>query len=76
MKALSIRNVPDHIYSGLQTLAKANRRSLQEQIKLILEKEVALANRSFMADAAKWRKLLNDRHLNDTVATVREDRER
>jgi len=36
MKAISIRNVPDHIYEELQNMAKTNRRSLQEQIKLIL----------------------------------------
>lgn len=76
MKALSIRNVPDHVYSGLQMMAKENRRSLQEQIKLILEQEVALANRSFLAGAANWRKRFQDRSLKDTVATIRKDRER
>ena len=76
MKAISVRNVPDHIYAGLQTMAKKNRRSLQEQIKLILEQEVELANRSFLASAAEWRKRLKGRGLNDTVAMVRKDRNR
>ena len=76
MKAISIRNVPDHIYTGLQTMAKANRRSLQEQIKLILEQEVKLSNRSFLAGAAQWRKRLQGRNLSDTVKTVRKDRQR
>ena len=76
MKAISVRNVPDHIYSGLQIIAKKNRRSLQEQIKLILEQEVELANRSFLARAAEWRKRLKGRGLNDTVAMVRKDRNR
>jgi plasmid stability protein len=76
MKAISIRNVPDKIYAGLQAMAKKNRRSLQEQIKLILEKEVKLSNRSFLADAAEWRKRLEGRRLSDTVKSVREDRER
>ena len=76
MKAISIRNVPDHIYAGLQTMAKANRRSLQEQIKVMLEQEVKLSNQSFLAGAAQWRKRLQGRNLGDTVKTVRKDRQR
>ena len=76
MKAISLRNVPDHIYAGLQIMAKKNRRSLQEQIKLILEQEIELDNRSFLASAANWRKRLQERNLSDTVKMVREDRER
>ena len=76
MKAISIRNVPDHLYTGLQSIAKKNRRSLQEQIKLILEQEIKLVNRSFLAVAAQWRKQLQGRSLTDTVTSVRKDRER
>jgi plasmid stability protein len=76
MKAISIRNVPDNVYTALQEIAKKNRRSLQEQIKLILEQEVKLSNRSILAGAAGWRKLLQGRELIDTVQMVRKDRER
>ena len=76
MKAVSLRNVPDHVYGKLQRMARENRRSLQEQIKLILEQEVELASRSFLAGAAEWRKKLKGRVLSDTVETVRRDRER
>ncbi len=76
MKAISIRKVPDNIYAALQAMAKNNRRSLQEQIKLILEQEVKLTNRSFLAGAAEWRKRLQGRNLSDTVKILRKDRER
>lgn len=76
MKSISIRNVPDHIYTSLQVLAKNNRRSLQEQIKFMLEQEIKIANRSFLTSAAEWRKRLKSRSLNDTVTMIREDRER
>lgn len=76
MKAISIRNVPDDLYAGLQAMAKENRRSLQEQVKLILEREVKLARRSFLTEAAEWRSRLQNRNLTDTVKSVREDRER
>ncbi len=76
MKAISIRNVPDHIYEGLQAMAKINRRSLQEQVKLIFEQEVKLANKSFLTSAAKWRKQLQGRGPSDTVKMIRKDRKR
>jgi len=57
-------------------MAKANRRSLQEQIKVILEHEVKLSNRSFIANAAQWRKRLQGRNLSNTVKAVRRDRQR
>lgn len=76
MRSISIRNVPDPVYDGLQVLARENRRSLQEQVKLILEQEVKLANRSFMASAAQWRQRLRKRAVGDVVKMVREDRER
>ncbi len=76
MKAISIRNVPDNVYVGLQKMAKTNRRSLQEQIKLILEQEVKLSKRSFLADATEWRKKFQGRSFNDTVKDIREDRQR
>ncbi|MEE8430110.1 MAG: hypothetical protein V3S16_02570 [Candidatus Desulfatibia sp.] len=76
MKAISIRNVPDDVYVVLQEMAKTNRRSLQEQIKYILELEVRLIKRSSVARAAEWRKRLKGRQFNDTVQSMREDRER
>jgi len=76
MKAISIRNIPDDIYFTLRTMAKENRRSLQEQVKLMLEKEVELANKSILSSASQWRKRLEGRNFTDTVEMVREDRMR
>ena len=76
MRAISVRNVPEDVYAGLQAMAKANRRSLQEQIKIILEREVKLNKRSFLADAAEWRKKFQGRKFKDTVKDVRKDRQR
>ncbi|MBW1716750.1 MAG: hypothetical protein JRJ13_16355 [Deltaproteobacteria bacterium] len=75
-KSISIRNVPEDVYVALQAMAKKNHRSLQEQIKLILEQEVRLSNRSFLAKASEWRRRLQGRQLSDTVKAIREDRNR
>ena len=76
MKAISIRSVPEDIYASLQTMAKVNHRSLQEQVKYILEKEVKLVQGSPLSRAAMWRKSLTGRQLTDTVQMLREDRSR
>ena len=76
MKSVSIRNVPENLYSSLKVIAKANRRSLQEQIKYLLELEVRLNRGSPVVKAQEWRKRLSGRNLSDTVGSVREDRDR
>lgn len=76
MKGISLRNVSDDVYEVLQAMAKANRRSLQEQIKYIIEQEVNLVKGSSVARACEWRKRLRGRSFIDTVQSIREDRER
>ncbi len=76
MKSISVRNVPDNVYTALQEMAKANHRSLQEQIKYILEREVSMVRSSPLATAANWRKRLKGRRFADTVKMIRQDRKR
>lgn len=76
MKSISIRNVPETVYTVLQELARTNHRSLQEQIKCILEQEVSLVKTSTLATAANWRKHFKGREFADTVKEIREDRTR
>jgi plasmid stability protein len=76
MKSISLRNVPDNVYRALQEMAKANHRSLQEQIKCILEQEVSMVRGSPLAAAANWRKRLKGRKFSDTVKMIRQDRNR
>jgi plasmid stability protein len=76
LKAISIRNVPDDVYSALTLMAKDNHRSLQEQVKFLLEKEIKLLKGSSTARAQAWRKRLAHRQLQDSVKLIREDRNR
>ena len=76
MKTLTVRKVPDDVYTGLAAWAAANHRSLQEQVRHILEREVRLVGRSPLDLAGDWRRSLADRRLGDVVAMVREDRDR
>lgn len=76
MKALSIRNLPDDVYEALKALAAANHRSMQEQVRCLIEREARLVAAPGLATARAWRSKLADRKLGDTVEDVRKDRAR
>ena len=76
MKALSIRNLPDDVYEALKMMAATNHRSMQEQVRCIIEKEARLATAPGLATAKAWRRRLAGRKLGDTVEDVRLDRAR
>ena len=40
MPSLSLRGLSDQLYEGLQQLAIRNHRSMQEQVRLLIEREV------------------------------------
>ena len=76
MKALSIRNLPDDVYAALKSMAAANHRSMQEQVRCLIEREARLVAGPGLATARAWRSRLADRSLGDTVEDVRKDRAR
>ncbi len=76
MRSISIRNVPDHVYTVLQDMARMNRRSLQEQIRHLLEQEARLVKGTSTARARAWRSRLGSRVMPDVSEMIREDRER
>lgn len=76
MKTLTVRNVPDDLYQALSMLATRNRRSLQQQVLVVLERARVLDQPSPVRRAAEWRTRLRGRRLGDTVAEVREERRR
>ena len=76
MKAISVRNISDEAYAAIKEMAARNHRSMQEQIKRLIEREARLARASAVSRAQAWRYALAGRNLGDTVAEVREDRAR
>ena len=76
MRSLSLRAVPDDVYTELQNLARENHRSLQEQVKTLLEDEVKLVQGSRFTNARKWRKRLADRDWGNLCDDIRKERER
>lgn len=77
MKAISVRGIPDDVYVGLVALASANGRSLQQQVKMILEKEAKLHKIGALNRMKNWRQKLSHRdwgHLSDEIRQEREMR--
>ena len=76
MKALSLRGVPDDVYAKLQNLARENHRSLHEQVKTLLEREVRLVRGSQVANTRKWRQRMQGRHWGNLTDDIRKERAR
>ena len=76
MKALSIRNLPDDIYLAFSQMCAQNQRSMQEQARLMIEREVRLAASPGLSVAKQWRERLANRVLGDTVQDMQLGRDR
>ena len=49
---------------------------MQEQVKLILQREVSLTGGGHLSEAQQWREKLKGRDWGDIPAEIRKDRER
>ena len=76
MKAITIRNIPDDLYRSIERIARRNRRSIQQQVLLFLDKSRALDIESLVERAREIRGRLINRELGDTISEIREERSR
>jgi plasmid stability protein len=76
MPSLSLRGLSDQTYEGLRQLAIRNHRSMQEQVRLLIEREVRYAEVGAVERARQWRSVLAGRHFPDLAADLQADRSR
>ena len=76
MAQLLVRDLAPDVVDRLKRRAKENRRSLQAEIKQILEGAAQLSMREARAAADRIRRSLMGRAHSDSVVLLREDRER
>lgn len=76
MKAITVRCVPDDLYDSLAALARMNRRSLQQQVLVLLDRARVVDSVPVLERAASIRRRLAGRPLGDTVAEIRAERRR
>jgi len=76
MKTLTIRNIPDDLYKIIGRVAQRNRRSMQQQLLVMLDRMRIFDNQSPVDRAATIRDRLSDRMLGNTVEEIRKERKR
>ena len=76
MPSLSLARVVGSNPEGLRQLASSNHRSMQEQVRLLIEREVRYSQVGGVERARRWRSLLAGRHFLDLAADIQADRSR
>ena len=76
MPQLTVRNVDERVYQRLKDRARINRRSLEAEVRTILD-QAALPDRTeVVRRAAAMRARLAGRYHGDATAEIRKDRDR
>ena len=78
MANLTVRNLDVEIIASLKAQAKANHRSLEGEIRHVLVQQVLRSTRleEFRERTARLHSLTEDLPQTDSVALIREDRDR
>ena len=78
MGNVTVRNIDDDVIACLKAQAKANHRSLEGEIRHLLERQVSRHTRleDFRERTARLTALTADSPQTDSVALLREDRDR
>ena len=76
MGQVLMRSLPAEVAKKLKSRAKQHRRSLQEELKDILEHAAELSAKGVQAKVNKVRKLFACRKFSDSSDLIRQDRAR
>ncbi len=76
MPQLTIRNIDDSLYARLKQRARLNRRSLEAEVRFILEQQATPDRASVVQAANAFRRRLAGRYKGDVAAEIRADRNR
>lgn len=76
MAQILVRKLPDAVVERLKARAKRNSRSLEAEVRAILEDSVAKDKAAFLKAADEMRARLAGRHHTETLELLREDRDR
>ena len=78
MATITVRNVDDKLVAALKAQAKANRRSLEGEVRHLLAQQVLRHDRleDFRERTARLAALTADRPQTDSALLLREDRDR
>ena len=76
MASVTIRNLDDEVVARLKDRAKANKRSLEAELREILTRSAgAMTRKEFIAFAKRIRDMTPDVPQTDSTLLIREDRD-
>ena len=76
MPQLLIRNLDEKTINSLKERAKRHNRSLQGEVKLVLEEYACRPDEAPLAIAERWQGYFAGRTFGDSAELIRQDRER
>lgn len=76
MSQVLVRNLPTEVVRKLKMRARQHGRSLQEELKNILEQAAQQNNKDVQAKVTQVRKLFSGRKFSDSSDLIRQDRAR
>jgi plasmid stability protein len=78
MANVLIRNIPEEVLDGFKNMAKSHKRSLQQELRVVLEKTVDQSSHDIFQKASDLRRKLRKKavRFTDSAQLLREDRAR
>ena len=78
MRNVLIRNIPEEVLDRFKNMAKSHKRSLQQELRVVLEKTVDQSSPDIFQKALDLRKKLRKKAVlfTDSARLLREDRAR
>ncbi len=76
MPSPSLRGLSDQVYEGLRQLAIRNHRSMQDQVRFLIEREVRYSQVGPVERARQWRSVLAGCNFSDLAADIQVVRNR
>ena len=78
MANVLIRNVPEEVLDRFKNIAKTHKRSLQQELRVVLEKTADQSSPDILKKASDLRRKLRKKavRFTDSAALLREDRSR
>jgi len=76
MGSVLIRNIPEEVLDRFKNMAKSHKRSLQQELRVVLEKTVDQSSPDIFQKASDLRRKLRKKavRFTDSVRLLREDR--
>jgi antitoxin FitA len=75
MAQIIVRNLPKEVVDRLKERARSEGRSLEAEVRNILQKETGSDMTKFAREIIKFRERWKGRKFSDSAALIREDRE-